>query len=211
MQFFSKKISQVYLVLFVGAFLTLTGNFTFFEKTMQIYPFAENWLFVISLSLFLFSFLSSILLLICFRWSVKPILIFLLLLSSVLTYSTSNYGIVFDHNMITNTFETDASELGDLLSIQFILYLFFLGLLPSFFVLKIKIIRISGESSPKIPEIFSFKPSKPRVASLRRLYDLHKNVIDDAIVIFFPGPLSVTGEDIFEIHIHGSLFIEKKI
>ena len=48
MQFFSKKISQVYLVLFVGAFLTLTGNFTFFEKTMQIYPFAENWLFVIS-------------------------------------------------------------------------------------------------------------------------------------------------------------------
>ena len=149
MQFFSKKISQVYLVLFVGAFLTLTGNFTFFEKTMQIYPFAENWLFVLSLSLFLFSFLSSILLLICFRWSVKPILIFLLLLSSVLTYSTSNYGIVFDHNMITNTFETDASELGDLLSIQFILYLFFLGLLPSFFVLKIKIIRI-----PLIPQFW---------------------------------------------------------
>ena len=149
MQFFSKKISQVYLVLFVGAFLTLTGNFTFFEKTMQIYPFAENWLFVISLSLFLFSFLSSILLLICFRWSVKPILIFLLLLSSVLTYSTSNYGIVFDHNMITNTFETDASELGDLLSIQFILYLFFLGLLPSLFVLKIKIIRI-----PFIPQFW---------------------------------------------------------
>ena len=129
MQFFSKKISQVYLILFVGAFLTLTGNFTFFEKTMQIYPFADNWLFVISLSLFLFSFLASILLLICFRWTVKPILIFLLLLSSVLTYSTHNYGIVFDHNMITNTFETDASELGDLLSIKFILYLFFLGLL----------------------------------------------------------------------------------
>ena len=142
MQFFSKKISQVYLILFVGAFLTLTGNFTFFEKTMQIYPFADNWLFVISLFLFLFSFLASILLLICFRWTVKPILIFLLLLSSVLTYSTHNYGIVFDHNMITNTFETDASELGDLMSIQFILNLFFLGLLPSYFVWKIKIIKI---------------------------------------------------------------------
>ena len=142
MQFFSKKISQVYLVLFVGVFLTLTGNFTFFEKTMQIYPFAENWLFVTSLFLFLFSFLAAILLLICYRLTVKPILIFLLILSSIVTYSTNNYGIVFDHNMITNTFETDVSELGDLMSIQFILYLFFLGLLPSYFVWKIEIIRL---------------------------------------------------------------------
>ena len=126
MQFFSKKISQVYLTLFVGAFITLTGNFTFFEKIMKIYPFADNWLFVISLYLFLFSFLASILLLIFFKCTVKPFLIFLLLLSSVLTYSTHNYGIVFDHNMITNTFETDASELGDLMSILFILYLLFL-------------------------------------------------------------------------------------
>ena len=75
----------------------------------------------------------------------------------------------------------------------------------------IKIIRISGKGSLKVPEIFSFKPPKPRVASLRRLYDVNKNIIDDALVTFFPGPSSVTGEDIFEIHTHGSLIIEKKI
>ncbi len=75
----------------------------------------------------------------------------------------------------------------------------------------VKIIRVSGEASPKIPEIFSFKPPKPRVASLRRLYDLNKKIIDDAVVIFFPGPSSVTGEDVFEIHTHGSLIVEKKI
>ena len=74
----------------------------------------------------------------------------------------------------------------------------------------IKIIRISGKEVSKIPEIFSFNPPKPRVASLRRLYDLNNNIIDDAVVIFFPGPSSVTGEDIFEIHTHGSLIIEKK-
>ena len=75
----------------------------------------------------------------------------------------------------------------------------------------IKIIRVSGKETSKIPAIFAFKPIKPRVATLRRLYDLNKNIIDDAIVIFFPGPSSVTGEDIFEIHIHGSVIIEKKI
>ena len=75
----------------------------------------------------------------------------------------------------------------------------------------IKIIRISGRESRSIPEIFSFKPTKPRVATLRKLYDSNKNIIDNAIVIFFPEPLSVTGENVFEIHIHGSLIVEKKI
>ncbi len=75
----------------------------------------------------------------------------------------------------------------------------------------IKIIRISGSECRKIPEIFSFKPTKSRVATLRKLYDLNKNIIDNAIVIFFSRPLSVTGEDVFEIHTHGSLVVEKKI
>ena len=75
----------------------------------------------------------------------------------------------------------------------------------------IKIIRISGENCQEVPEIFSFKATRPRVATLRKIYDSNKNIIDNAIVIFFPGPSSVTGEDIFEIHIHGSLIIEKKI
>ena len=63
----------------------------------------------------------------------------------------------------------------------------------------------------KIPRIFSFKPTKPRVASLRKIYDTDKNIIDNAIIIYFPGPETVTGEDILEFHIHGSLFIERKI
>ena len=75
----------------------------------------------------------------------------------------------------------------------------------------IKIIRISGKECQIIPEIFSFKPTKPRVATLRKLYDSSNDLIDNAIVIFFPGPSSVTGEDVYEIHVHGSLIIEKKI
>ena len=75
----------------------------------------------------------------------------------------------------------------------------------------IKVIRISGSETKKIPKIFSFKATKPRVASLRKIYDLSQNIIDNALIIFFPGPKTVTGEDIIEIHIHGSTIIEKKI
>ena len=75
----------------------------------------------------------------------------------------------------------------------------------------IKIIRFSGSESKKIPKIFSFKPTQPRVASLRKIYDLNHNIIDNALVIYFPGPNTVTGEDVIEFHIHGSTIIEKKI
>ena len=75
----------------------------------------------------------------------------------------------------------------------------------------IKIIRVSGSETKKIPKIFSFKPTQPRVASLRKIYDLNHNIIDNALIIYFPGPNTVTGEDVIEFHIHGSTMIEKKI
>ncbi len=75
----------------------------------------------------------------------------------------------------------------------------------------IKVVRVSGSETKKIPKIFSFKPTQPRVASLRKIYDQNHNIIDNALVIYFPGPNTVTGEDVIEFHIHGSIVIEKKI
>ena len=75
----------------------------------------------------------------------------------------------------------------------------------------IKIIRISGKSCKKLPDIFSFKPTVPRYLTLRKIFDSHKKLIDTALVVYIPGPSTVTGEDVFEFHIHGSTIIEKKI
>jgi len=143
MQLISKKLSQVYLVLFVSAFLTITGNFTFFEKTILVYPLSENWLFVGSLLIFLFTFLSAVLLLFCYGKTTKPILILLLIISAVVSYSTNNYGIVFDHNMISNTFETDAIEFLDLVSYKSAIYFFVFGFLPSYLVWRVTLIKSS--------------------------------------------------------------------
>ena len=81
----------------------------------------------------------------------------------------------------------------------------------SFHKSAIKIIRISGKDSKIVPVLFSFKATKPRYASLRKLYDHKNKIIDNALVIFFPGPFTSTGEDIIELHLHGSIVIEKKI
>ena len=74
----------------------------------------------------------------------------------------------------------------------------------------IKIIRISGKNAKKIPNIFNFKKPKPRTFVLRKL--IYKdNIIDSAPVVWLPKKKSFTGEDTFEIYIHGSVVIEKLI
>jgi tRNA modification GTPase len=75
----------------------------------------------------------------------------------------------------------------------------------------IKIIRISGKNCKNLPDIFSFKPTVPRYLTLRKIFDSHKKLIDTSLVVYIPGPSTVTGEDVFEFHIHGSNIIEKKI
>jgi len=141
-----KKLSQVRLIIFIAAFITLTGNSKFLEKTLLVYPLTENWLFICSLFAWLFVFLSALLLIFCYRHTIKPILIILLIISSIVSYAANNFGIVFDHNMIANTFETNTTEFLELVSFKSFLYLLLLGLLPSYFVIKTEITELSLQS-----------------------------------------------------------------
>jgi len=74
----------------------------------------------------------------------------------------------------------------------------------------IKIIRISGKNARKISNIFNFKQPTPRTFVLRKLTYKDK-IIDSAPVVWLPKNKSFTGEDTFEIYIHGSVVIEKLI
>ena len=52
----------------------------------------------------------------------------------------------------------------------------------------------------------------PRLATLRSLVSsVGQDVIDQALVLWFPGPGSATGEDIAEFHVHGSPAIITKL
>ncbi len=44
---------------------------------------------------------------------------------------------------------------------------------------------------------------QPRMAVVRRLTDGKDQTIDQALVLWFPGPATATGEDIAELHLHG--------
>ena len=47
------------------------------------------------------------------------------------------------------------------------------------------------------------KLPSPRMATRALLSDVGQRPIDDAVVLWFPGPASATGEDVAEFHVHG--------
>ena len=69
----------------------------------------------------------------------------------------------------------------------------------------VAVIRISGpEASNVIKTLTGKENPKPRIATLRKINNINTSeLIDEGIIIWFPGPQSYTGEDIAEIHIHG--------
>ena len=70
----------------------------------------------------------------------------------------------------------------------------------------IAVVRISGEDTSKAIELMTGKGvPKPRVATLRKINKINTSeLIDEGLILWFPGPESYTGEDMAEIQVHGS-------
>jgi tRNA modification GTPase len=74
------------------------------------------------------------------------------------------------------------------------------GRLPA----AIAIVRISGPQSASVLTLLCGRVPTARLATRCMLKSQAGEPIDDAMVLWFPGPASATGEDVAELHIHGS-------
>ena len=73
----------------------------------------------------------------------------------------------------------------------------------------ISVIRISGpETKTVISKLTKGNFPEPRVATLKKINKINTNeLIDEGILLWFPGPNSYTGEDMAEFHVHGSVSV----
>ncbi len=67
----------------------------------------------------------------------------------------------------------------------------------------IAMVRVSGPQAGLVLTTLAGKLPAPRQASRRLLRDGAGQPIDDAVVLWFPGPGTATGEDVAEFHVHG--------
>jgi lipid A ethanolaminephosphotransferase len=87
---------------------------------------------LVSLIVFLFTLFGS-------KYTTKPLLISILTISAFTAYFMDSYNVVIDSGMIRNSLQTNLSESSDLFSFKLVAYIFFLAIIPSYFIYKIEL------------------------------------------------------------------------
>lgn len=138
---FASKISAARLIIGTAIFMTLFFNFRFFKNIIAVYPMIwGNIGFLCSAVVIFAALMVFALTLLCFKYTLKPVLIVLLTVSSLTAYFMDTYNVIIDTTMLQNISATDPNEIKDLFSFKLLSYLVFLGLAPSLFIYKIQVV-----------------------------------------------------------------------
>jgi lipid A ethanolaminephosphotransferase len=136
----SRPVSFVWLVLGCALFMVIFENFAFGLNVIQKYPFsAENSLFLVSLPLVMISINIVLFTMVSFKYVFKPLMIVVLLCSASAAYFMDTYNVIIDDVMIDNIFRTDIGETLDLLSVNQVLYIFILGIVPALLIARLNL------------------------------------------------------------------------
>jgi lipid A ethanolaminephosphotransferase len=133
-----KQISnQTRAILLVVGFIMLTGNWSLFNRTIEIYPpTLQHAPFLLSLTAF-FSVLTAIFfLLISHGKATRWILALFLIIASQAAYYMDKFGVIIDVVMIDNIAQTNPQEFAGLLSASLVIRTIVFGLIPAWLVIK---------------------------------------------------------------------------
>ncbi len=137
-----KAMTPIRLILYVSVFLVLFDNVSFFTNVIKTYyPIGtDNILPLLSIVVMLTLFIALLFTLVSSRYTTKPLLIIILLVSSLANYFMNTYQVVIDDSMIQNIVETNIDESTELFDVKMLLYLLLLGILPSYLVYKTPVV-----------------------------------------------------------------------
>lgn len=127
-----KPLRTEWVTLLASLYLLIGMNVFLWQHLEQVVPpgLPGLWLTLAFAVLMLFAF-NLILTLIAFRYVLKPLLVLLFVSGAAVAYFMNRYGVLIDAGMFANIAETNVTEVRDLLSLKFALYILGLGVLPS--------------------------------------------------------------------------------
>ncbi len=125
-------VTLYFVALFNQPLLTLA-----FDRLYALEPVDE--IFIATIPVLLFALLTIVFSLFSIKYIIKPVLVLLTIVSSLIYYATTTYGVVVDYEMMVNVVETDNAEAFAYLNINFILFFLFTGILPALAIALVKI------------------------------------------------------------------------
>jgi lipid A ethanolaminephosphotransferase len=119
------ELSVEALVVAASLFWALSANRPFFAGALQGRSLGEpsTWGFAAAVFVLVFALHAALLALVASRWTVKPAIGALTLVSAAAAYYVDAYGVVLDPSMLRNVLHTQAAEAGELLTPALALHL----------------------------------------------------------------------------------------
>ncbi|MCC6932096.1 MAG: DUF1705 domain-containing protein, partial [Deltaproteobacteria bacterium] len=73
----------------------------------------------------------------------KFLLVLFFIINAVAIYFVNTYGVIIDESMIGNVLNTNYEEASGFFSVKLLLYVFLLGVIPSIYIIKAKIVNVT--------------------------------------------------------------------
>lgn len=140
-RYFNVEVSPWRLVLASALWMAFASNFALWGElsTLGFFQSSLGWAFAIALGLMIAGVSASLMGLLLWRWTTKPVILLLLVISALCSHFMLAYGVVIDPGMITNTLQTDVKEAAGLFSLSLVVSLLVLAVLPALLLLPIRL------------------------------------------------------------------------
>ena len=131
------------LLLVASLFFLLTANRLFIGSALQGRSLTSlsTWGFALALGLIVMVIHLLLLALVANRWTVKPLLAVLIVVSAGASHFMQQYGVYLDPSMLRNALRTDVGEAGELLSWAMAAHLLVYAVLPLLLLWRVRIVN----------------------------------------------------------------------
>lgn len=129
------------LALLAALYLTVSANATFFRAVASTGAFdgAAGIGFALALFVAILALNGLLLLLVVTRWTARPLLALLFVVSACASYYMWQYRVYLDADMIRNILHTDRKEAGELLSLAALPWILVFGVLPALALWRVQL------------------------------------------------------------------------
>lgn len=129
------------LGILASLFFSLACNHLFFSAALANRDWSQpaSWFFAFAIFIAITALQSAGLFIVLNRWSAKPVLSVLFIVTAAATYYMNKYTVFFNTEMVRNILRTDVKEASELFSLNFCIYMFIYAALPILLVWKLRL------------------------------------------------------------------------
>ena len=141
----ARGIHPSWLIILVSLWLATLGNLALWQELIRLPEMNDLralW-FGGSFALLIAALIVMLLSMLCWRWTLKPVLSIFLISAALGGYFMLSYGVVIDSTMMVNVMQTDLRESRDLTSWKMLLTVLGFAILPMVWLWRVQVKRVS--------------------------------------------------------------------